>query len=210
MVRRGSPVRVRKRALRKPRKRGFYRGVGREATVKNPPMWGVVVSPHRSKLASVHGNAPATSSAPRGRTEESDLPCRQHPRKTQAPARSGTRPATAASPTASGQGVEDLLRHLGEQLPERRLDRGRGGRPPVQAEGSQGRGERVVLASKRTVREVGEAWFKAEHSRWRDSYADELRRNLNTQIYPEFGGDTVGRSGRRRSSSSTASCNTAG
>jgi integrase len=53
------------------------------------------------------------------------------------------------------------------------------------------RGERLVLASKRTVRELGEAWFEAERSRWRGDYARELRRNLDREIFPEFGDDRV-------------------
>jgi hypothetical protein len=35
------------------------------------------------------------------------------------------------------------------------------------------RGERVVVATKRTVREVREAWFEAERSNWREGYAGE-------------------------------------
>ena len=63
----------------------------------------------------------------------------------------------------------------------------------LQAEfrGRKARGERIVVSSKRTVREVGEAWFEAERSGWRDDYARELRRNLDKEIYPEFGDDRV-------------------
>jgi integrase len=57
--------------------------------------------------------------------------------------------------------------------------------------GRKVRGERIVVSSKRTVREVGEAWFEAERSGWRDDYARELRRNLDKEIYPEFGDDRV-------------------
>ena len=38
---------------------------------------------------------------------------------------------------------------------------------------------------------MGEAWFAAERSGWRDDYARELRRNLDKEIYPEFGDDRV-------------------
>jgi integrase len=59
------------------------------------------------------------------------------------------------------------------------------------------RGERVVVASKRTVREVGEAWFAAERSNWREGYASDLRRNLDREVYAEFGDDLVASLGPR-------------
>ena len=48
-----------------------------------------------------------------------------------------------------------------------------------------------MLASKRTVRELGDAWHEAEHHRWKEDYANEMRRLLNVEIFPEFGDDTV-------------------
>ena len=59
------------------------------------------------------------------------------------------------------------------------------------------KGERVVVASKRSVRELGEAWFEAERSGWRDGYAGELRRNLDREIFPELGDDRVSAIGPR-------------
>jgi integrase len=53
------------------------------------------------------------------------------------------------------------------------------------------KGERVVVASKRTVREVGEAWYEAERSGWREEYAREQRRYLDREIFEEFGDDRV-------------------
>jgi Phage integrase, N-terminal SAM-like domain len=49
------------------------------------------------------------------------------------------------------------------------------------------RGERTLLPSKRTVVEVANEWYAAEHGRWRDSYERNQRRNLDNEVLPEFG-----------------------
>lgn len=59
------------------------------------------------------------------------------------------------------------------------------------------RGERVVVASKRTVREVGEEWLEAERHRWKEDYANEQRRCLDVEVYAEFGDDLVASIGPR-------------
>jgi integrase len=59
------------------------------------------------------------------------------------------------------------------------------------------RGERVILPSKRTVREVGEEWFEAESPGWKGDYRREMRRLLDREIYEEFGDDPVASIGPR-------------
>jgi hypothetical protein len=59
------------------------------------------------------------------------------------------------------------------------------------------RGERVVAASKRTVREVGNEWHEAEKGRWKKDYAVEMRRCLDREIFPEFGDDRLASIGPR-------------
>jgi integrase len=49
------------------------------------------------------------------------------------------------------------------------------------------RGERVVVASRRSVLEVAEEWFAAEQGRWRIDYRREMRRCLDREVLPEFG-----------------------
>jgi integrase len=84
-----------------------------------------------------------------------------------------------------------LLRDLGRQVHEDRTDVA--GALDLQASlrARKARGERTVVVSKRTVREVGEAWFEAERPGWRDDYANELRRLLDKEIFDEFGDDRV-------------------
>jgi integrase len=69
----------------------------------------------------------------------------------------------------------------------------------LQAEirGRQARGERVIVSSKRTVREVAQEWFSAEQSRWRPEYHSEQRRMLDRRILPEFGDHRVASIGPR-------------
>jgi integrase len=57
--------------------------------------------------------------------------------------------------------------------------------------GKKARGERVILASKRTVRTVGDEWFEQEKAGWKGDYCYETRRLLDNVIYRECGDDLV-------------------